>query len=376
MESFERLTRLRSPQSPAAHPTPLLLEPGFEPSFGPMTPWRCGHCSGFRGTLSGQGLHAECHFNTNSRLLLLASGAGLLVGLITGAFLNRDSVVKGASLGALLGTALGYAAGHITLCIRKRQAAHSEPSSRPREVDESQRVLLSTAIDNEPFLSAVRMPERGQHSGTSQPSEGLTLQSGPAGAGRWQHAADQHATNSAAIRTALIQHLAAHRNGRFHHLELQDEPEEQATDHQFALQQQHSVAMMRNTAWQQLSTRQQRLAHRLERAQEERDIRLAQALSLQASLHEPPRARPADPFLVEALPLRRVTAADLGQIPDEHRSCAICLEEFRTGDQQRTLPCFHRFHKACVDQWLRQDNTCPLCKHALEAAVSLGEPSA
>lgn len=311
------------------------------------------------------------------RLLWFASGAGLLVGLIAGAFLDRDSVVKGMTLGALLGTALGCAAGLIMFCICKRQAAHPEPSLLPREVDESQRVLLQTSIDNEPFLSAVRMPGRGQDRGTSHLGEGLTLQSGPAGAGRWQRTADQHATNSAAIRTALLQHLTAHRNGRLQDsLELEEEPREQAAQHQFALQQQHAAAMMRNTTWQQLSTRQQRLANRLERAQEERDIRLAQALSLQASMNEPPRVRPADPFLVEALPLRRVTAADLAQLPDEHRSCTICLEEFRTGDQQRTLPCFHRFHKACVDQWLRQDNTCPLCKHSLEAAISLAESPA
>jgi len=378
METFERLTRLASPESPAAHPTPVLLEAGVEPSFVPVTHQRCGHCNSFHGTLNGQGLRAECHFNTqSSKVLLLAVGAGLLIGLIAGAFLDGDSVVRGASLGALFGTALGYAAGHISLCIRKQQTAHPEPSLRPHEVDQSQHVLLSTAADNEPFLSAVRMPRRGHDRGTSHLSVGLALQSSPAGPGQWQRTADQHAMNSAAIRTALLQHLTAHRNGRFQDsLELRDEPQEQATEHQVASQQQHAAALMRNTAWRQFSTRHQLLSQRLERAQEERDIRLAQALSLQASMNEPPRVRAADPFLVEALPLCRVAAEDLAQMPEEHRSCAICLEEFRNGDQQRTLPCFHRFHKACVDQWLRQDNTCPLCKHSLDAAVSLTESSA
>jgi len=377
METLERPSRLESPGSPTPRPTPLLPEAGFEPSFERMAPRRCGHCSGFHGTPNGQGLHALFHVNTpSSRLLLLAVGAGLLTGLIFGFFLDRGSV-KGGLLGAFWGTALGFAAGHITLCVRKRQAAHPEPSLQLQEADQSQHVVLSTAVDNESFLSAMRMPGRGHDRGTSGLSEELVLQSVLAGAGRWQRTAEQHATNSAAIRTALLQHLTAHRNGRFQDsLELQDDAQEEATDHQFALQQQHAAAMMRNTAWRQLSTREQRLAHRLERAQEERDIRLAQALSLQASMNEPPRVRPADPFLVEALPLRRVAATDLAQMPDESRSCTICLEEFRTGDQQRTLPCFHRFHKTCVDQWLRQDNTCPLCKHSLEAAVSLAESSA
>lgn len=46
-------------------------------------------------------------------------------------------------------------------------------------------------------------------------------------------------------------------------------------------------------------------------------------------------------------------------------SCAVCLEAFAEGDVQRTLPCFHVFHRACVDSWLATSDICPTCRHAV-----------
>uniref|UniRef100_H3B9B5 RING-type E3 ubiquitin transferase n=1 Tax=Latimeria chalumnae TaxID=7897 RepID=H3B9B5_LATCH len=43
--------------------------------------------------------------------------------------------------------------------------------------------------------------------------------------------------------------------------------------------------------------------------------------------------------------------------------CAICLEEFIEGQDLRIITCFHEFHKECVDPWLLQHRTCPLCMH-------------
>ncbi|KAL8198735.1 UNVERIFIED_CONTAM: E3 ubiquitin-protein ligase rnf43, partial [Gekko kuhli] len=41
--------------------------------------------------------------------------------------------------------------------------------------------------------------------------------------------------------------------------------------------------------------------------------------------------------------------------------CAICLEEFSEGQELRIITCFHEFHRWCVDPWLQQHQTCPLC---------------
>ncbi|NXI37262.1 RNF43 ligase, partial [Galbula dea] len=41
--------------------------------------------------------------------------------------------------------------------------------------------------------------------------------------------------------------------------------------------------------------------------------------------------------------------------------CAICLEEFSEGQELRIITCSHEFHRECVDPWLQQHHTCPLC---------------
>ncbi|XP_025851804.1 E3 ubiquitin-protein ligase RNF43 [Vulpes vulpes] len=41
--------------------------------------------------------------------------------------------------------------------------------------------------------------------------------------------------------------------------------------------------------------------------------------------------------------------------------CAICLEEFSEGQELRIISCLHEFHRVCVDPWLHQHRTCPLC---------------
>lgn len=50
---------------------------------------------------------------------------------------------------------------------------------------------------------------------------------------------------------------------------------------------------------------------------------------------------------------------------DEHNGittrCTVCLEDPVEGDVMRVLPCVHKFHKACIDQWLGVKACCPIC---------------
>lgn len=44
-------------------------------------------------------------------------------------------------------------------------------------------------------------------------------------------------------------------------------------------------------------------------------------------------------------------------------TCTICTQEWQHGEELRKLNvCRHYFHKPCIDTWLRDHNTCPLCR--------------
>lgn len=52
---------------------------------------------------------------------------------------------------------------------------------------------------------------------------------------------------------------------------------------------------------------------------------------------------------------------------EEQLSCRICLSDYEDHDILRTLPCFHRFHRDCIDKWLVRDKKCPICKTAISS---------
>ncbi len=43
--------------------------------------------------------------------------------------------------------------------------------------------------------------------------------------------------------------------------------------------------------------------------------------------------------------------------------CSVCLSNFRTGDELRTLYCWHLYHRNCIDTWLLlSKGHCPICR--------------
>jgi len=75
--------------------------------------------------------------------------------------------------------------------------------------------------------------------------------------------------------------------------------------------------------------------------------------------------RGADQVQINRLACYTVTSrpdASKGTCQADPLVCAICLECLAAGDQARILPCLHQFHKECVDRWLADAATCPVCK--------------
>ncbi|KAJ8276931.1 hypothetical protein GJAV_G00069490 [Gymnothorax javanicus] len=52
------------------------------------------------------------------------------------------------------------------------------------------------------------------------------------------------------------------------------------------------------------------------------------------------------------------------------RTCSVCINEYAQGNKLRRLPCAHEFHIHCIDRWLSQNNTCPICRQPILATDS------
>jgi hypothetical protein len=57
---------------------------------------------------------------------------------------------------------------------------------------------------------------------------------------------------------------------------------------------------------------------------------------------------------------------DISKLPEELRSCCVCLEDVCVGERVRTLPCLHTFHAQCAEEWLQKKKVCPLCQFAID----------
>ncbi|XP_073954675.1 ring finger protein goliath isoform X2 [Choristoneura fumiferana] len=50
------------------------------------------------------------------------------------------------------------------------------------------------------------------------------------------------------------------------------------------------------------------------------------------------------------------------ELQGDGECCAICIEPYKVSETLRSLPCRHDFHKNCIDPWLLEHRTCPMCK--------------
>ncbi|XP_069131150.1 RING finger protein 150-like [Argopecten irradians] len=64
---------------------------------------------------------------------------------------------------------------------------------------------------------------------------------------------------------------------------------------------------------------------------------------------------------IAKIPQRTVKTGDK-ELESEFDQCAVCIEGYKASDVIRILPCKHIFHKSCVDPWLLEQRSCPMCK--------------
>nr|XP_020772071.1 E3 ubiquitin-protein ligase RLIM-like [Odocoileus virginianus texanus] len=64
-----------------------------------------------------------------------------------------------------------------------------------------------------------------------------------------------------------------------------------------------------------------------------------------------------------------LTRAQIDNLPlryfgenEEFKACIICITEYTEGNTLRILPCSHEFHDHCIDHWLAEHITCPICR--------------
>ena len=50
---------------------------------------------------------------------------------------------------------------------------------------------------------------------------------------------------------------------------------------------------------------------------------------------------------------------------EESEKCSICLENYKKDNIINELKCGHKYHKDCIDDWINDNNNCPLCRLSL-----------
>ncbi|PON57440.1 43kDa postsynaptic protein [Parasponia andersonii] len=54
----------------------------------------------------------------------------------------------------------------------------------------------------------------------------------------------------------------------------------------------------------------------------------------------------------------------------EMLTCVVCLEELNGRSQLTRMPCSHLFHGECIEKWLQNHHSCPICRFELPIEIN------
>ncbi|CAI9092536.1 OLC1v1027797C1 [Oldenlandia corymbosa var. corymbosa] len=82
-----------------------------------------------------------------------------------------------------------------------------------------------------------------------------------------------------------------------------------------------------------------------------------------------------DEAVIETFP--KTVLGESKRLPNpEDNVCSICLGEYKPKESLRTIPaCKHCFHSNCIDEWLRLNATCPVCRKNQKQSTPVPEPA-
>jgi hypothetical protein len=79
--------------------------------------------------------------------------------------------------------------------------------------------------------------------------------------------------------------------------------------------------------------------------------------------------RPTRKDAVERLPIVTISEVHCkkteGSDKCETPACTVCQDNLSIGTKAMFLPCGHTFHPDCILPWLKDHNTCPICRYEL-----------
>ncbi|ETV85189.1 hypothetical protein H257_03014 [Aphanomyces astaci] len=75
---------------------------------------------------------------------------------------------------------------------------------------------------------------------------------------------------------------------------------------------------------------------------------------------------------IDHFELVKFAPASTADVSDE--MCPICLVDYTPGQELRQLPCNHRYHPPCIDEWLQKNQTCPMCKRDMAFPMNAQPP--